>query len=210
MKRVLVLVPLIVLVIWLVNGAPTTRRSQPNDAVLPVETTAAAEPVSDPCNPCDPDGSAEWSCLTTGGVWNSDTCQCYYPSCDPSGILESQCYVNGGVWHPNSCYCDVPSCNPSAPVVTGIVPAGHWTECHSGYLWECDGSFVTYTMFCQNGSIFSQWTEYNPICTNDFTTCGGGGGGGGDCWYDLDCWCPTNSWDPDCEEYCWWNYCWIE
>ena len=209
MKRLILLLPLMFLVIWLAAGK--SGKVKPATVASSAVVAAPAAPLSDPCDPCDPDGSLEAGCVLSGGMWNSNTCNCTYLTCDPTGILEANCFFSGGIWNPDFCHCDIPACNPSPPILTDSHYAGSWTECRNGLLFDCDGTFYTYTMFCQDGSIFYEWTEFNPVCISDFTPCGGGGGGGGgggsDCWYDLDCWCPDHGDDPDCEEYCWWNYC---
>ena len=113
MKRLILLLPLLLLVIWLAAGK--SGKVKPLTVASSAVVAAPAAPLSDPCNPCDPDGSLEAGCVVSGGIWNSNNCNCTYLTCDPTGILEANCFFSGGTWNPDFCHCDIPACNPSPP-----------------------------------------------------------------------------------------------
>jgi hypothetical protein len=213
MRRAMLLLALLALVIWLSRGAPpnTQREQSGRDwfiaRTVEAQSSCCANPgeedphqecvngscewvqgcgVSD-CSACYCDPNQEWTCINEGGQWDPYSCSCYY-SCDPDGSLEANCYYSGGTWDPASCTCEAPACNPSGPYETEQISTSY-SYCDGYYIWDCEGTWTTYDEYCQDGSVYNEWTEYTEVCTSDGSYCGQ------DPCYD----------DPYC--YCYWDYC---
>src|ERR1041385_2733141 len=215
MKRLIIVVLLSVFVILLVKAVPKSRDKQLVNAA-----TASAMLPQDPCGGgCDPDGSMESACISSGGIWNSSACYCSFMSCDPTGTLEAECFFAGGTWNQTTCSCSLPqTCNPGPWIGTPANVTVDYSYCNpfTWTVYDVHGGWVDWRRYCQDGTLYDQYTQYTEASVNTGVPCGdggrgggggGGGGGGYDCWYDLDCWCPNHKSDEDCEEYCWWNYC---
>jgi hypothetical protein len=217
MKRGLLLLALVTVVIWLAHGAPAVDKKQPNPESSIISPTAP-QPQEDPCDEgCDPNGTLEFACIIAGGSWNPTSCYCNYSFCDPDGSQQFYCWISGGTWNSFTCSCSMSApCNPGPEIATPADVHAEYEYCNGTYVLECRGTWTTYVRYCQDGSVYSQRTDYRETCVNLWEPCntggggGGGGGGGYDCWADLDCWCPDHGDDPDCEDYCWWNYCEVE
>lgn len=151
------------------------------------------------CANCGCDPNAEWACINDGGEWDPYSCSCSY-SCDPGGYNESYCWQTGGSWDPWSCTCDPPECNPGQPYETY---SDHWRDyyCDGYYYVDCDNWCSHYEQYCQDGSLYNQWTECTSSCIPSDDYCGDDDGGGG-CWDGGDCWCDWD-WGICCDEdYC--------
>lgn len=247
MKRGFVLLALVALVVWLVNATPIGVQSAPASSapvaaapepVAPVDECCAEPNESDPhwecfnntcmqfngcgvnvdCSTCGCDIWEEWACINDGGDWDPFTCTCTY-GCDPDGSQEAYCWSIEGEWDPFTCTCYPPTqCNPGPPILTY---SDNWSDYYcDGYQWvDCEYGCDTYVQYCQNGSVYNQWTECTSTCFPSGEYCGGGGGGD-DCgtWYRPDskdgqnlapnnmddCWCDSD-WGICCD---WDWYCW--
>ena len=147
------------------------------------------------CASCGCNSTEEWACITNGGYWDPYTCTCEY-SCDPDGSQESACYWEGGTWDQYNCICYPPQCNPGPPIETY---SEHWWDYYcNGYVFvDCENWCSHYVQYCQDGSVYDQWTECTDTCIPSDDYCGGGGGCLDWC-YCEDGWC------------CDWDYCWEE
>jgi hypothetical protein len=234
MRKALLLLALVTLVLWLVSGTSPNNGHQPNVSAPVVEVAAQQSCCANPgetdphdecvggscmavsgcgvsdCSACTCDPVEESDCINNGGYWDPDTCTCSY-GCDPDGSLEADCYYREGSWDPYTCTCSIQNaCNPGPPV-QGLQE--YWSDyyCDGTYFVDCDHTCTTYYEYCQDGSLYDQWTECTATCVPSDEYCGDGGGGGGgggggdDCVDDPYCYC---DWDYCCDDtgYCWEEY----
>jgi hypothetical protein len=183
MRKALMLLAMVTLVIWLARGAPHSGSQQMSREWFVSKAAAAPEPQS--CSGCDPD--QESACVAQGGVWDSTYCVCD-TSCDPSGSQASDCFAMGGTWDPASCSCTPPACDPSPEVVSDN-NLGDCSYCDGEYWQDCECHVYYHTSYCQDGSVYYEWSEYAEVCSPSDEYCGN------DPCYD----------DPYC--YCYWDYC---
>jgi hypothetical protein len=196
-RRISVLVTATALVVWLVCTDPREEEGALLNApwfyarALAQDTCCLNEGETDPhdecvdgtcasvsgcgvsdcsaCTGCDP--NEEWYCINNNGSWDSNTCTCTY-GCDP--YEEEQCYYSGGTWDPVSCYCE-PGCNPGSPEVDYVIEE-HYQYCDrgpggGGDVWDCDGSWTHYVVYCQDGSVYYDWTEFTEACASTGEYC---------------------------------------
>jgi hypothetical protein len=191
MRRVLLLLALVALVIWLAHATPRATKGElrpgwfySRAAAAPAPASASAVTPSAVCGECSPNDEAD--CIFNGGSWDPNTCECAY-GCDPN--LELQCYYSGGTWDSYFCSCDYPQCNPGWPEVVDVIEV-QYQYCDGWEVWDCEGSWTDYAVYCQDGSLYDSWTEYTEVCASTGDPCGDGG---------------CDWWDPWCE--CDWWYC---
>jgi hypothetical protein len=248
MKRGFVLLALVVLVVGLAIAMPADVKKASSNAAsapatvkpaVPEEQCCLNENETDPhmecfnhtcvevngcgpnvdCTTCGCDPYEEWACISNGGDWDPYLCSCTY-GCDPDGSGEADCWSIGGTWDPFTCICYPPQCNPGPPQ---IAYTQQWSDYYcDGYHWvDCENTCIHYVQYCQDGSIYNQWTECTSVCVPSGDSCGPGGGGDpGDC--DIyyrpggkdnetpttnglsDCWCVFD-WGICCDSdsYCW-------
>jgi len=170
MRRAFLLIALMAAVIWLIKATPPEvkvkaefRAAEPSSRPL-----APPAPVQDPCGGCDP--NEEYNCVANGGSWDPNSCTCAYPGCDP--WEEQNCYFNGGTWDGYPwCSCTYWECNPGSPEVVGESTESY-EYCDGWEYWYCDGTWTDYAQYCQDGSLYNQWTEYVESCYSYGEPCG--------------------------------------
>jgi hypothetical protein len=168
MRRVLLLVALVALLLWLINAEPRYVKGESRASWF---YSRAAAPPSSPlptwtCGECDPND--ESACIQNGGSWDSSTCNCIY-GCDP--YAEQQCYESGGDWDSFTCTCTPWECNPGSPEPVGQVGVAY-QYCDGWEIWDCEGTWTDYEQRCEDGSLYSSWTEYTEVCVGTGDSCG--------------------------------------
>jgi len=181
MRRALLLLALVVLLIWLINASPQQAKGEFRSSWF-YSRTATAPPSAvmpdPPCGGCDPND--ESYCINNAGSWNPDNCTCTY-GCDP--YQEQQCYSEGGYWDSDFCTCQYPSCDPGGPEVVGQT-GYQYQYCDGWEIWDCEGTWTDYAEYCQDGSLYSSWTEFTEVCYGTGDGCGDDG-----CNYDPESCC---------------------
>ena len=124
------------------------------------------------CSNCDPDGSQQETCVSSGAIWYPDTCNCKFP-CDPDGTQQAACADGGGSWDSNQCTCNQPPPPPCENYSgsSSYTISNSYCEGTSGEQGEGYTEYDTYTEFdtydCYGDLLSSEIEQTGSTTTDD-------------------------------------------